>query len=160
MHLVRPLPMDTRDVPGGVRVRPLAGADLDAVAPLYLTAYEPGVAVDTLAEAVAEMRGVLDGDFGTVIGAATLVAVDAAGAVVGCIQTVLDPPWDAPSGPFVIELFVHPDARGRGIGEGLLGAAADALWAAGYSSIGLNVEPATAIAAFRIYQRLGFRALG
>ncbi|WP_342373130.1 GNAT family N-acetyltransferase [Propioniciclava soli] len=159
MHLVRPLPMDAAALPAGVGVRPLEPADLDAVARLYLASYPAGVAVASLAEAGAEMEAVFAGDFGAPIAAATLVALSA-GEVVGCIQTVLDPPWDAPEGPFVIELFVHPDHRRRGIGEGLLAAAASALWQAGHVSVGLNVEPVEAMAAFRIYQRLGFRALG
>ncbi|MDN5571343.1 MAG: GNAT family N-acetyltransferase [Propionibacteriaceae bacterium] len=151
--------MDARPLPAGVGVRPFERTDLDAVARLYHAAYPAGVAVATLADAVEEMRGVFSGDFGTPIGAATLVATRHQ-EILGCIQTVLDPPWDAPDGPFIIELFVHPDHRRRGVGEGLLAAAASALWKAGHVSVGLNVEPTEAMAAFRIYQRLGFRALG
>ena len=159
MHLVRPLPLDARPLPAGVGVRPLVAADLDEVACLYFDAYAAGVAAETLEEARTEMADVLAGAFGTPIPAATLVAEEG-GRIEGCIQTVLDPPWDAPDGPFVIELFVAPGRRGRGLGEGLLEAAASALWELGYASVGLNCEHATAMAAFRIYQRLGFRALG
>ena len=115
MHLVRPLPLDARPLPAGVGVRPLVAADLDEVACLYFDAYAAGVAAETLEEARTEMADVLAGAFGTPIPAATLVAEEG-GRIEGCIQTVLDPPWDAPDGPFVIELFVHPDHRRRGLG--------------------------------------------
>ncbi|MBI5160372.1 MAG: GNAT family N-acetyltransferase [Micrococcales bacterium] len=81
-----------------------------------------------------------------------------ADTLTGAILTVIRAPWDdAPDCPFVIELFVAPEARRRsGLGRTLLRTAAAALSARGESRLALRVErdnhPALAL-----YTAEGFR---
>lgn len=72
--------------------------------------------------------------------------------LVGAILTVSDAPWpDIPKGAFIIDLFVIPQARRRGVGRVLVQAA----WAECPSGLSLRVD-ATAVEASALYTHLGF----
>ena len=62
-----------------------------------------------------------------------------------------------PGGPWVTEIFVEPDAAGRGIGGALLARAATALAAGDRSTLGLAVTVGNP--ARRLYESLGFVTL-
>ena len=150
-----PLPAPVR--PPDVTVRSQSRDDVEGLGALYLVSYPQGVAAVDLEDAVEEMEGVFEGEYGTPVEAASLVVETADGALVGCVQTVTSPPWEGiPAVPFVIELFVHPDPRRRGLGSLLLLSAAQACHDQGWESIALNVQEDTAGEATHLYRGLGF----
>ena len=153
----RSLPLPPPDVPAGVRLRPQSPDDADELGALYWDSYPKGVAAVDLEDAVEEMEGVFAGEYGTPVEAASLVIEDADGALIGCVQTVTSPPWEGiPAVPFVIELFVHPEQRRRGLGTVLLLSAAQACHEQGWESIALNAQEETSADAFHLYRRMGF----
>lgn len=143
-----------------VDIRMMTGADLAQSADLWLKAYPMEITADETHEsACADLAHALaDGRYGSSFAAGSLVA-QTDGLVVGVIQTTIDVPWeDCPRGPFVVELFVAPEMRGRGVGGALLsrvvGAAADA----GHAWVSLRVEDGN-LAAQRLYRSRGFAHL-
>ncbi|MFD5335514.1 GNAT family N-acetyltransferase [Streptomyces hawaiiensis] len=58
----------------------------------------------------------------------------------------------------LVKLMVHPDARGRGLGRGLLATAEEAAAAAGVTLLHLDTE--TAGPAERLYRSAGWTAIG
>lgn len=142
-----------------IKLRRLTKADVEELAQLYLDSYAPGVAVDSLTEAREEMNMTFQGAFGQVITGATLGA-EIDGTLVGAIQTVSNPPWDdIPTGPFIIELFVHPEFRGKGVATALLSAAAAHCHNQGLKAISLRVSMKSAAPAVRLYEWLGFQVV-
>jgi [ribosomal protein S18]-alanine N-acetyltransferase len=157
MLMQRGLPLPAPEPPAGLTLRPQEPSDAEALGALYWDSYPKGVAAVDLEDAVEEMEGVFAGEYGTPVEEASLVVVDADGSLIGCIQTVTSPPWEGiPAVPFVIELFVHPGQRRRGLGTVLLLSAAQACFAKGWESMALNVQEETAGEAVHLYQRLGF----
>ncbi|MDO5080160.1 GNAT family N-acetyltransferase [Buchananella hordeovulneris] len=139
-----------------VQVRELEVSDCEELSQLYLDSYPPGVAAGSLEEAQAEMRLAFDGGFGQLIPEATLGAFDG-DRLIGAVMTVVDPPWDdVPPGPFIIELFVAPDARSQGVATALLSLAAENCSRQGQDTLSLRVDMHTASEAFRLYEFLGF----
>jgi len=157
MLMQRALPLPAGEVPAGVTLRPQAATDAQALGALYWNSYPRGAAAIDLEDAVEEMEGVFAGEYGTPVEAASLVVVDDGGSLIGCVQTVTSPPWDGiPAVPFVIELFVHPEHRRRGLGTLLLLAVAQACHEQGWESLALNVQEETSAEAVHLYRRLGF----
>ncbi len=76
------------------------------------------------------------------------LARDAVGRLIGACLC-----W---SSGFVKDLCVAPDARGRGLGAGLIGHAARVFQRRGHRDLRLKVEPGNA-GAIRLYERLGFQ---
>ena len=82
---------------------------------MYFEAYDPGVACDTLDEAIADIEASFQGDCGEFWYQASPV-VEAEGRIVSAVMTVRQAPWDdTPDGPFIIELFTARDYRRRGL---------------------------------------------
>ena len=157
MLMQRGLPLPAPDLPVGVTLRPQQPSDAEELGALYWDSYPKGAAAVDLEDAIEEMEGVFDGEYGTPVEAASLVVVDADGALIGCVQTVTSPPWEGiPAVPFVIELFVHPRQRRRGLGTLLLLSAAQACHEGGWDSMALNVQEETAGEALHLYRHLGF----
>lgn len=154
----RSLPLPSPKPSPGVHVRPQTPDDTEALGALYWDSYPKGDAAVDLDDAIEEMEGVFEGEYGTPLESASLVAIDIpTDTVIGCIQTVTDAPWEGvPQGPFVIELFVHPDHRRRGLGTTLLLSAAQAAHEAGWEALALNVQEETATEAVHLYRRHGF----
>lgn len=147
------------DVPG-VTFRPQTIDDVDALGSLYWDSYPKGAAAVDLEDATEEMEGVFEGEYGKPLEAASLVAVEADGRLIGCIQTVTEAPWEGvPRGPFVVELFVHPEHRRRGLGSVLLLAAARGCAESGWEQIALNVQEETSAEAIYLYRKLGFEEI-
>ncbi|GAA4171254.1 GNAT family N-acetyltransferase [Gryllotalpicola koreensis] len=59
-------------------------------------------------------------------------------------------------GPFVIDLFVRPELRGRGVGRALISGAIAACASTGDKTLSLRVGEGTSLAARQLYGRLGF----
>lgn len=147
-------------VPAGYRLRTATRADADAVGRLYFEAYDPGIACDSVEEAVADTVASFDGDYGPLLDTASLVAETDDGEPAGAILTVHRAPWDdVPDCPFVIELFTARAHRRRGVGRSLVVAALHAITASGEPAVALRVDaanrPATAL-----YGELGFTRRG
>ena len=91
----------------------------------------------------------------------TLVAVDAAGAVVGFagVSPSRDPDAARAAVGELTLIYVGPEHKGRGIGRALLRAAEEELAAAGFARATLWVYSANARAR-RFYEAAGWRAVG
>ena len=64
--------------------------------------------------------------------------------------------WEQPGGLAWIEAFgVLPSARGRGIGRALLDQSIESFRAAGFTRLGLDVDPDVSNAALRLYETAG-----
>jgi ribosomal protein S18 acetylase RimI-like enzyme len=86
---------------------------------------------------------------------AVLVAL-AGGRIVGFVlvsSARFAMPTSTPTGS-ITDIYVEPDARGRGVGSRLLGAGLDWLRARGYRRVLLNVSAGNP--ARRLYERAGF----
>ena len=141
--------------PEGVCIRRVSQdrESIERIGRLYFRSYPDGEA-GTREEAVADVEATSAGDYGTWVPEACLVAEEG-GEPVGAILVTDNPPWDDVEGlTFIIDLFVAPGKRGRGIGGALVDAA---LAAVGDREVGLRVESENA-AARRIYERHGFAA--
>lgn len=144
------------DRPKGFEIGTLTRYDVPDVAALYLRSYPEGVAADSMAEAVEETRMAFDGAFGRPVENGFIGAWQD-GELIGAVFAVLDPPWDdIPKGPFVTELFVDPNTRGRGVATALLGELAKRCAEDGYDQLALRLDIAHADAAKRLYDYLGF----
>ena len=137
----------------GVGIRPISRdpESIERIGRLYFRSYPDGE-VGTCEEAVADVEATSAGEYGAWVPDACLVAEEG-GEPVGAILVTDNPPWDDVEDlTFIVDLFVAPDKRGRGIGYVLVGAA---LAAVGGREVGLRVESENA-AARRIYERHGF----
>lgn len=139
-------------VAAGITRRALLESDLHAVGEAYWRTYLGTPEEMSVDDAVADVEAWWRGDYGS---AATEQSFGAwvAGDLVGAVLTVVDAPWDdVPPGPFIVDLFVVPDARRRGTGRDLVRAVLSAC----HSRVGLRVDN-TATAARALYDSLGFR---
>ncbi len=143
------------DRPAGIELATLTRYDIPALAALYLVAYDSPEIAENLFEAIDEMRMSFDGAFGEVLDN-SFVGAWLNGELVGAILVTVDPPWDDVDGPFIIDLMVEPEFRGRGIATALIGEAAHRIAQAGYDSVGLRLDLNQAKAAARLYDYLGF----
>lgn len=136
--------------------REMVRGDIPELVELWLASYPPDV-IDGAGQAdiEADWRAAFDGDYGRMDPDASLL-VEENGRVIAAVQTVVDAVWDhTPAGPFIIELIVHPSARGRGLAKHLMVRALRNLTMAGYESAGLRVE-ADNTPALALYRSLGF----
>lgn len=140
-------------LPASVVVRPIQQADLEAVGRLYWASYPEGEVGD-VADATADVRSSWDGEYGTWLHQASLLA-EKNGSPIAAILTVDGPPWDDVSDLiFIIDLFTDPTHRRCGVGEMLVAAALSGLDPA--PVVGLRVESDNE-PAVRLYRKLGFR---
>jgi ribosomal protein S18 acetylase RimI-like enzyme len=141
--------------PAGVALQLLEERDLGAVGEAYWRTYLGTPDEMTLTEATDDVLASWRGDYGRWLADGSLGAWHD-GELVGAVLTVTDAPWDdAPPGPFIIDLFVVPGARRRGIGRALVRNVQSRLGV----SIALRVDD-TAAEARALYTDLGFRARG
>lgn len=142
--------------PAEYEVRPCQPSDAEVLGRLYFEAHEPGVACETLEEAVADIRASFDGAYGPLWPAASL-AVDCGGKLVAAVFTVRRVPWDdTPDCPFIIELFTARAFRRRGLARVLVNRCLVAATHAAEPAVALRVDAANA-AARSLYESLGFR---
>lgn len=144
-----------RPLPPGYGVGPAWRSDAEALGRLYFDAYPPGVAGETVAEAIADIHATFDGAYGDLWpeGSGTIVHD---GAPVAAVLTVRRAPWDdTPDGPFVIELLTDRAHRWRGLARRLVGDCLTAARNAGEVAVGLRVD-AENVAARALYASLGF----
>lgn len=129
----------------------------DDLAQCYLMSYPPDVAASDLDEAREEMNATFRGDYGKLRADASTTAW-VGGRLAGAIMVVTHSIWDADlAGPFIIDLFTDPAARGKGVGRALVQHAVDVCSAAGDPALSLRFGEGTSEAAMGIYQKLGFQ---
>jgi L-amino acid N-acyltransferase YncA len=88
-----------------------------------------------------------------------LVAVDEAGMVLGWVAVVPVSDRCVYAGVVEHSVYVHPDARGRGVGALLLAALVQSTEAAGVWTIQSGIFPEN-IASLALHDRAGFRRVG
>ncbi|MBK7821134.1 MAG: GNAT family N-acetyltransferase [Tessaracoccus sp.] len=137
------------------RVRPITANDSADLAVAYLHAYPPEVGAPHLNAADAEIADTFAGVYGELVPSACLGA-ELDGHVVGAVFTTTRSLWDEIDGPFIIDLFVHPDHRGRGLARALVEAAIQACAKLGADAVSLRVGEGTSPAAHALYAHLGF----
>lgn len=149
-------PREPVAAPEGVLIGPAAGCPPDDLLDAYIEAYPPEhpdhqAGVDRAGQ-LKLLRSLIDGEvIGPMLACSQTAA--AGGAMAGA-ALILDMPGDPPlCGPWVGELFRHPDAP-PGTGAALLAAALDRAAADGLPHVGLRVSSGNP--ALRLYERLGF----
>ncbi len=127
-----------------------------AWAQLYQASYATQFAF-SLEEATAEWQATMVGEYGAIWPAASPQFM-VQGKLVGSLLTVLEAPWnDLPPGPFLIELFIAPEFRRKGIATWLLALAAEACLREQKATLALRVLNANTNAK-HLYAKLGFKA--
>ena len=153
--------MSTTTKPDGIEplTRPVAGADLHALAHLLVDAVESGAAVSFVAPLTIERA---EAWWRTTTSTAHpkavfLVARDGEG-IVGTVQ--LHPAW-APNQPHrgeIAKLIVHRRARGHGLGTLLMRTIEDEARRAGLTLLTLDAKRGAA--AEHLYRQMGWTAVG
>ena len=144
----------TRQLPAGYETRETTNRDKNLLASIYFAAYNREIAGD-LEAAQDEIERAFDGEYGPLDLEASPIAAHQ-GLPVGSVMTVTEAPWDdTPSGPFIIEVMVHPDHRRRGLAEHLMLATARKLAASGRITVALRVMSDNK-KALALYEKLGF----
>jgi GNAT superfamily N-acetyltransferase len=146
----------SRALPGGVTIRPVAESDIPVLATTFLRSYGASV-VAGLDEAAAEIRSVFDGTWGVPWPEASPAAWQGE-ELAGAVFSVRRPSMEmanAPSCPWLTDVFTDPRYRRGGIARGLLGAACRTMEAAGETRVGLTVDDKND-AAVSLYRSLGF----
>jgi GNAT superfamily N-acetyltransferase len=87
-----------------------------------------------------------------------LAAADAAGAIVGTVQIILDQPENQPHRGDIAKMLVHRRVRRRGVGAALLAAAERSAISAGKTL--LVLDTVTGSDAERMYARQGWQRCG
>lgn len=136
--------------------RTVQETDIPRLGELYFTAYDAGVAGDSLEAAMADMRESYAGKYGAFLPDASHVALDEAGKIVAAVLVVERAVGnDTPDAPFIIELITDRNHRRRGLAEDLVLATLDTLFNNGQKDVALRVE-ATNSAALALYLSLDF----
>lgn len=139
----------------GVVLRQPDRSDIPALGMLYFAAYEPGLVGADVDEATDDIVASYNGDYGEFWGDASAVA-GVSDELVGALLTVKQAPWaDTPRVPFIIELFVAPDLRRKGIARRLLDHSLGEMKVRGVGSVALRVGTGNR-SARRLYQSVGF----
>ncbi|WP_225802125.1 GNAT family N-acetyltransferase [Streptomyces sp. NK15101] len=134
-------------------VVPLTAAHADEVIAIYQAGIDEGNATfETTAPTWAEFDA-------SKLPEHRFAAVDEAGRVLGWVAAVKVSDRCAYAGVVEHSVYVHPDARGRGIASALLEALIDSTEAAGIWTIQSGIFPENT-ASLAVHERVGFRAIG
>nr|WP_294504690.1 GNAT family N-acetyltransferase [uncultured Rhodopila sp.] len=140
-------------MPGGIAIRPAEAADMPAVAALFRE-YADALGVDLCFQGFAAELAGLPGGYAAPTGA-LLVAVPAAGELVGCVGVRA---LAEPGGCEMKRLYARPGTRGSGVGRALAVAAIEAATGMGYARMCLDTLP-DMTAAQGLYRSLGFETV-
>ncbi len=136
--------------------RTVQPTDLPRLGELYFTAYDAGVAGDSVDVAIASIQASMEGKYGPFLPDASHVALDENGKIVAAVLVVERAVGDeTPDSPFIIELITDRQHRRRGLAEDLVLATLDTLFNDGQKDVALRVE-ATNSAALALYLSLDF----
>lgn len=136
--------------------RTVQPTDLARLGELYFTAYDAGIAGDSIEVALADMQASMEGKYGQFLPDASHVALDETGKIVAAVLVVERAVGDdTPDSPFIIELITDRQHRRRGLAEDLVLATLDTLFNDGQKDVALRVE-STNSAALALYLSLDF----
>jgi len=140
----------------GWTVRPIVSGDVDALADLFLRAFESHT--QTFNDAVTELSSAFDGTWGVLWPEASPAAWTGQ-ELVAVVLAVHRPSRDsmpgAPDCPWLIDVFTDPGYRRAGLARGLIAVACEVMQAAGEDRVGLTVDDDN-IPAMALYKSLGF----
>jgi N-alpha-acetyltransferase 10/11 len=140
-----------------IEARQATDADVPRLGELYFSAYDPGVASESLNAAVADIHASFAGKYGAYLPDASPVAVNDAGEIIAAIMVVERATWEqTPEAPFIIELFTDRNHRRQGLAEELVLACMDSLFNSGHREVALRVDSDNS-AALALYLSLDFR---
>lgn len=140
-----------------ISTRSLSTEDVAALGQLYFSAYDKGLAEQSLEAATESIAASFDGKFGKLLTDASQVVLDENGNIVAGILVVERSSYDGtPEAPFLIELFTDRDHRRQGLAERLVLLSADKLFNAGYKEVAVRVKESNS-AALALYLSLDFR---
>jgi ribosomal protein S18 acetylase RimI-like enzyme len=128
-------------------------ADLEATITIFRT-YAASLDVDLAYQDFEGEMAVMPGKYAPPAGE-LLLARDASGRAVGCVGLR---PLDAPGCCEMKRLYVCPDARGSGLGRGLVDALIEAAERIGYREMRLDTLPSMAEAR-GLYRNSGFEVI-
>ena len=138
-------------------IRKISIEDKLNLAKLYLSSYSRDIVAD-MDDATSEIDQTFSGDYGVLDFDASFVVTKGT-QLIGAILTVLEAPWeDTPKGPFLIDLFLHPEFRGKKLGHILISKAAKALNKNNKQTFALRVL-SNNHRALNLYEKLGFKNL-
>ncbi|WP_026555030.1 GNAT family N-acetyltransferase [Arthrobacter sp. 35W] len=136
--------------------RTVEQADTRPIGELYFSAYDPGLAGESLEAAIENMGASLTGKYGKFLPKASHVSLDDDGHIIAAVLVVEKAVGDdTPDAPFIFELFTDREFRRRGLAEDLVLSAMDSLFNAGYEEVALSVDSNNA-AAIALYLSLDF----
>lgn len=145
---------NSSDVPR-LSIRSVEQKDTEEVGRLYFASYPAGLVGANVDDAIQEIEQTFAGAYGDLWTEASPVAV-VRDEVVAALLTVRQAPWDeTPEGPFLIELFVHPDFRRRGLARYCLETCLRHICEHGENSASLRVLSENG-PALRLYESFGF----
>jgi len=143
----------------GLKLAAFSAANFVGVAECYFAAYPHRDEIKDLAAAKAMVAATLKGDYGHILPGASPTAL-LNGQVVGSLQVVQRSTWDSDLDcPLVIELFVHPEYRRRGIASTLLAHSAQRLRLGSFEQLAVRVGPSASVEALQLGSRIGFTDL-
>ena len=152
---IRNIPRSSREMISGYSFRKITKTDRSRLAELYYTVYLRSIVKD-IKTAYAEIDQVFDSAFGEFDLEASPVALYSK-EIIASIQTVKQAPWDfTPSGPFIIQVMVHPDNIRLGLAEFLIRMAIEKLSINGYKTAALRVMSDNE-GAVALYKKIGFK---
>ncbi|MDJ0315956.1 MULTISPECIES: GNAT family N-acetyltransferase [Arthrobacter] len=136
--------------------RTVLETDIPRLGELYFTAYDAGLAGESIEVALADIQASMAGKYGRFLPEASHVALDDQGKIVAAVLVVERAIGeDTPDAPFIIELITDRGHRRQGLAEDLVLATLDTLFNEGQSDVALRVE-ATNSAALALYLSLDF----
>ncbi|MFC1683343.1 GNAT family N-acetyltransferase [Candidatus Zixiibacteriota bacterium] len=136
--------------------RSISRDDLPALGELMLAAYRDTIDYEgeTLKEAVAEVRGTLDGQYGPFLGDCSFLIEEKGQLLAACMIT-----WSAElKAPLLTFSMTRPKAQRRGMGTMLIKTSINALVDRGHRDLYLVVTEGNA-PALHLYEKMGFRAV-
>ena len=148
------IPRSGREMVSGYNFRKIAKSDRSRLAELYYAVY-PRSIVKNIKTAYTEIDQTFDGVFGELDLEASPVALYSK-EIIASIQTVKQAPWDfTPSGPFIIQVMVHPGHIRLGLAEFLIRMAIEKLSINGLKTAALRVMSDNE-GAVALYRKIGF----
>lgn len=140
-----------------VQTRSPERSDIPGISQLYFDAYDQQQSIGSRQAAHEVISDAFAGKYGTLLLDASRVITDDDGHIIAGVLVVEGAPSnDAPSAPFLVELFTDPERRREGLAVHLVRAASEQLFNAGYSEVAVKIDESN-IAALALYLSLDFR---